>query len=450
MAYVIAVCGAGGKTTLCKSKARQLAIGNKKVCITTTTNMWFESDVQNNYFNISEANTNRVAKDIEIKHNRIYYAGNINEKKRKLTPLNKTDYEKLCEVFDYVIVEADGSRAMPMKIPYGIFSNDIENKNVKFYEPVIPENVDEIIIVVGMEAVGREIAYVCHRFNEFYGKDKYLSDNNIKPSTIVTENLIDNLTNFYYYEPLKNKFKKAKISIYKKDYFKKESLQKFVSSNEKKDSKIHLYRLCLSLCASGFSRRFGDENKLFIDISKKDSGEHLMLYQLMIEKLLKVRESVLGSFSKVINCDNLLIDIVVVTQYDEIINDKEYKDKVNFIKNNRAEEGLSSSLKLTIENYKDYDAVLFINSDLPKLDEDELSRFIVYSILNNNSMAAMFTDNPKNPAYFEKKYFNDIMQLDGDRGAKELLLNNIKDLYRYYINPDKLFDIDTIEDYNKL
>ena len=94
MAYVIAVCGAGGKTTFCKSKARQLAIDNKKVCITTTTNMWFESDVQNNYFNISEANTNRVAKDIEIKHNRIYYAGNIDEKKRnsknKITNTNQS------------------------------------------------------------------------------------------------------------------------------------------------------------------------------------------------------------------------------------------------------------------------------------------------------------------------------------------------------------------------
>ena len=32
MAYVICVCGAGGKTTYCFEKAREYAKNNKKVC----------------------------------------------------------------------------------------------------------------------------------------------------------------------------------------------------------------------------------------------------------------------------------------------------------------------------------------------------------------------------------------------------------------------------------
>ena len=46
MAYVIAVCGSGGKTTLVKSLAKKYANENKKVCITTTTHMWYDEDVK--------------------------------------------------------------------------------------------------------------------------------------------------------------------------------------------------------------------------------------------------------------------------------------------------------------------------------------------------------------------------------------------------------------------
>ena len=52
--------------------------------------------------------------------------------------------------------------------------------------------------------------------------------------------------------------------------------------------------------------------------------------------------------------------------------------------------------------------------------------------------------------YFEKEYFNEILKIEGDKGPRELLDNNIKDLYRYYIDPNQLFEIDTKEDLYKL
>ncbi|MBR0038484.1 MAG: putative selenium-dependent hydroxylase accessory protein YqeC [Lachnospiraceae bacterium] len=441
MAYVIAACGSGGKTTLCKEMAAKYANENKKVCITTTTNMWFDSDVRNSFFQVEEY----VVGD---EHGKVYYAGNVDEIKKKLKSLNEEDYKKLCDIFDYVIIEADGSRAMPMKIPNAS-------------EPIIPDNVNEIIIVVGMESVGRKIGYICHRFNEFYGKDKFLSDNKIEPDTIVTEKLIDDFVNHYYYKPLNEKFPNAKISIYKNDYAK----------NTVGASTASPFKLCMALCASGFSKRFGNENKLLAKIpitklvlgdkydenkfskdeaTQKFLNNEIMIYQLMIEKLLATRDNVLEKYSKELGSNHLQIDIAVVTQYDEIINDKNYSDKVTMIKNDKAELGLSSSIKIAVKKYKDFDAIMFINADLPKLGEEELIRFLYYSIMNNNKMASMFTDIPKNPAYFEKEYFDEILKIDGDKGPRELLDNNIKDLYRYYIDPNQLFEIDTKKDLEKL
>ena len=474
MAYVIAVCGSGGKTTLCKEIAARYANENKKVCITTTTNMWFDSDVSNSFFDVTRyvvgddilssqvgANACGARRGEHCEPGNVYYAGNVDEIKKKLKPQSEEDYKKLCDIFDYVIIEADGSRAMPMKIPYGVGASTASpSRKGELCEPIIPDNVNEIIIVVGMESIGRKIGYICHRFNEFYGEDKFLSDNKIEPDTVVTEKLMDDFVNHYYFAPLKEKFLNAKISVYKNDYAKSHVGAKLASP----------FKLCIALCASGFSKRFGNENKLLTKIpltklvlgdkydenifckdeaTQKFLNKEIMMYQLMIEKLLATQDSVLEKYSEELGPNLLQIDIAVVTQYDEIINDKNYSGKVTMIKNDKAELGLSSSIKIAVEKYKDFDAIMFINADLPKLDEEELARFLYYSIMNNNKMASMFTDIPKNPAYFEKEYFDEILKIDGDKGPRELLDNNIKDLYRYYIDPNQLFEIDTKEDLEK-
>lgn len=467
MAYVIAVCGSGGKTTLCKDLAARYAKENKKACITTTTNMWFDSDVRNNFCR-GEA-CGALCRGELCEPGKVYYAGNVDEIKKKLKPLNEEDYKKYCDIFDYVIIEADGSRAMPMKIPYGVGASTANpSRKGELCEPIIPDNVNEIIIVVGMESIGRKIGYICHRFDEFYGNDKFLSDNKIEPDTIVTEKLIDDFVNHYYFVPLKEKFPNAKISVYKNDYAKPHVGATDNSVGAKLASP---FKVCLALCASGFSKRFGNENKLLAKIplkklilgdkydenifskdgdTQKFLNKEIMIYQLMIEKLLATKENVLTKFSEESSSHNLQIEIAVVTQYDEIINDEVYRDKVTMIKNDRAELGLSSSIKIAVEKYKDFNAIMFINADLPKLDEAELTRFLYYSIMNNNKMASMFTNIPKNPAYFEKEYFDEILKIDGDKGPRELLDNNIKDLYRYYIDPKQLFEIDTKENLDKL
>lgn len=474
MAYVIAVCGSGGKTTLVKSLAQKYANENKKVCITTTTHMWYDEDVKESLIVGMDSNVAWANKHIpideffnnnRIENGKVYYIANLNMKKELITPLNDNDYKLVCEKFDYVVIEADGSRSMPMKIPHD-------------GEPAIPNNVNEIIIVVGMEAIDREIGVVCHRFNEFYGNDKYLNDNNIKPDTIVTEKLLDDFVGHYYYNPLKEKYSSVKITVYKNGFgadglvnfahtvggdenastlLIREGLRCAASTNA-----LSLEKVAIVLCASGFSKRFGD-NKLFAIINKSNVDEEgpkrvapksnvrniegRMLYQIMIDKLLGARERVLEKFSTNEKHNDLKIDVVVVSQYDEILNDENYKDKVVMIKNDNASEGLSASIRLAVKCCDGKcDAVVFVNADMPLLPESEIASFIYNSILNKNGIAAMYTDDVKNPAYFEKKYFDELSKLEGDKGARELLNIHFKELYKYYINDKYLIDIDVKED----
>ena len=449
MAYVIAICGSGGKTTLVKNLAKKYADENKKVCITTTTHMWYDEDVKaalivgTKQSDPKHMSLDKFLNENEIESGRVYYISNVNKEKELITPLSESDYNLICEKFDYVIIEADGSRSMPMKIP----------KLIK--EPVIPDNVNEIIVNVGMESIGREIGAVCHRFSEFYGNDKYLSDNNIESTTIVTEKLIDEFVGHYYVKPLKETHGNAKVSVHKTIF------GEGLHSSPVRSGESHSLpkRIAIVMCAAGFSKRFGS-NKLFANILNKK------LYQVMIDKLLSAKEILINKFNKIyeeknykdlqsecetnendiLKKENIDVDVAVVTQYDEILNDVNYNDKVIMIKNDDADKGLSKSVKLAVEYFAKCDAIVFINADMPNLPEWEFANFIYLSVLNKNGIAAMYTDDAKNPAYFEKKYFDDLLKLEGDKGARDLLDKNIMHLYRYYINPKYLVDIDSKKD----
>ena len=118
------------------------------------------------------------------------------------------------------------------------------------------------------------------------------------------------------------------------------------------------------------------------------------------------------------------------------------------LNNTKAVLGMSESIKLAINYYRDsinndeLDAMVFVNADMPYLPASELASFVYNSILNKNSISAMCSDEVKNPAYFEKEYFDEILKINGDKGPRELLEKYFKYLYRYYISEKYLIDID--------
>jgi len=103
-------------------------------------------------------------------------------------------YEAVCEYADVVLVEADGSKGMPVKFPAE-------------HEPVIPENVDEIHIVTGLCAVGKPLKEACHR-KELVQKCLEVSED-----TILTREHLEMLLHKGYMEPLKKEYPNAIIKM---------------------------------------------------------------------------------------------------------------------------------------------------------------------------------------------------------------------------------------------
>ena len=181
---IIAVVGSGGKTTLIKKLASRYRSEGKTVLITTTTHMFVEEDT----LLTDDADAiARVLKDTG------YVMAGIPDGE-KIKPLSKETFDAVCAWADVVLVEADGSRRLPLKYPNAA-------------EPVIPENTEEILVVCGLNAIGQKAREVCHRLElvkECLGIDD---------ETVITPAHIQKLVTEGYLKPLRTAYPQVKISV---------------------------------------------------------------------------------------------------------------------------------------------------------------------------------------------------------------------------------------------
>lgn len=397
MSKVIIVCGAGGKTSYINNISKKYK--NKKVIITTTTKI-FKTE---NYISHIDEET--------FKNNNIITLGKEFDKD-KLTYAGDKELKNALRYADIIFIEADGSKYHALKIP-----ND--------KEPVIPDfiinYISEIIVVMGVNAIGRKLSEVCYRYN--LAKD-------LEYNKEVDLDCIKYIAEKYYIKKLKDKYKNTNIKLYLNDMTKK-----FVNNlnNFKKTAFIIL--------ASGSSKRFNG-NKLLYQF-KSLNGK--TLFENTIERIYEVK--------KMINKDkkfkSIDIQILVISIYDKILN-KEFENKdYEAIYNENHNEGISGSIILgTKEALKmNADSFAFFVCDNPFLKSEDIFMMLKYFYYSQKNIGSMYANNsPSNPAIFSMKYKDDILNLKGDNGALSIIKNNMKDAFFYTINENKLKDIDTNED----
>ena len=181
---IISIVGSGGKTTLLKKLAAEYRSQGKTVFATTTTHMFIEDDM----ILSDDADTIIAA----MKEDGYVLAGIPEDEKIKA--LSTETFDKVSAVADVVLVEADGSKRLPLKYP---------NRT----EPVIPENTDEILVVCGLNAIGQKAKDVCHRL------ELVKACLNIEDDTVITASHVQKLVTEGYLKPLSAAFPKAKITV---------------------------------------------------------------------------------------------------------------------------------------------------------------------------------------------------------------------------------------------
>ena len=98
--------------------------------------------------------------------------------------------------------------------------------------------------------------------------------------------------------------------------------------------------------------------------------------------------------------------------------------------------GIGSSISMGV-NYlsSDFDAILIMLGDQPMIkspyltklidlfnrDQDQIQKHQIQK--HQQTVCSRYQDNLGVPAIFSRRHFSDLMQLDGDQGAKQLLIN---------------------------
>lgn len=134
---VIAVVGAGGKTTVGSHIGKKLAAMGRHALLTTTTKIYMPAD---EVVYLGEAKNIRAESGYMVAAKQMLPNG-------KLEGYAAQDIQTIANLslFDVILVEADGAARKPVKAP---------NES----EPVYPEAVDLIIGVIGAVCIGQPVS----------------------------------------------------------------------------------------------------------------------------------------------------------------------------------------------------------------------------------------------------------------------------------------------------
>lgn len=163
---VIAVVGGGGKTSLIYRLTEELLQKKKKVIVTTTTHMAYEPDRP-----FAEGGNPRIVKEMLGRYG-YTVAAEKSENGEKVGALSYESMKGLVPLCDVLLIEADGSRQLPVKVP-------------ETWEPAIPDFADMVISVVGLDCLGVPIRQTAHRMERTAEFLKKSLDAPVTPQDII-------------------------------------------------------------------------------------------------------------------------------------------------------------------------------------------------------------------------------------------------------------------------
>jgi len=171
---MISVVGGGGKTTTIFNLAYELKKLNKSVLVTTTTAI-YNPNIEL-YDNIVIEENNDSIEASWPKGTITVFGISISAENKILGVKDSfLDYIFSKNIFDVILVEADGSKKKPIKAPAS-------------HEPVIPSKTTSVIGVIGMDSLGKNIDDTnVHRPEIFCQVTKSTTND------IITEEIISSL-----------------------------------------------------------------------------------------------------------------------------------------------------------------------------------------------------------------------------------------------------------------
>ena len=186
------------------------------------------------------------------------------------------------------------------------------------------------------------------------------------------------------------------------------------------------------ILAAGSSRRFGGDKR------KAELADGITVLTQTIHVAAKLLHSVL-----------------VVLRFGDRNYEKELQQQINlpnvsyFLSPDSAK-GMAHSLSNAIYHHSDLDAAMIFLADMPFVQEATIKALLNAYAANEDAQPIVLptvNGTPGHPVIFDKVYFNEIQELEGDRGARPVVDAHQEKLVRIEVEDDGVIrDIDTPRD----
>jgi len=171
---VVSFVGAGGKTSLMFSLARELSNAGESVLTTTTTKILMPTKDQSPHVILSDSVDEVLNKSRNLLKKNLHISAASSRTGTPVEKLKGFDPEIIDEiskagVFRWILAEADGAAGKPLKVPAS-------------HEPVIPYSSSLVIGIIGLKCIGKSL-------NEkwVFRHKLYAKITGLKPEEPVTE-----------------------------------------------------------------------------------------------------------------------------------------------------------------------------------------------------------------------------------------------------------------------
>ena len=408
--HVVSVTGAGGKTSLIWRLAEELREIGKRVIVTTTTHMAWEDG--RDWVEAQTENGRLAGETLEqigglLARNRCVFTGRrAGEKIAGVLPEDGDCQwvEQLSALADVVLVEADGSRRHPVKIPAP-------------WEPVIPPCTTLVAAVAGLSCLGQSPQACCHRAELWRQAPESIKATDLAALAADGGGMRKGVLPGMDYVVIFNQADgEAQVQAGL-------TAAAMLAQNGTEAAVVRLWdRVGAILLAAGRSSRFG-ENKLLYPVEQTPMAERAMelLTRLPVWKR------------------------VAVTGYEEVAAMAAQRGILPVI-NSHPEEGISRSLQMGMRALPKADGWLFLVADQPWLRAESVSRLIWRWQQSPRNLAALCSGGQiGNPVIFSSAYASRLLSLSGDKGGKKILRNHLEDTVLVETEACQLRDLDVRE-----
>jgi len=450
---VVAFTGSGGKTTAMLRLASELIAHGARALITTTTHI-YPPDSQQFPATVIEDSLDalvRSASSALDRHRAVVLARGLSED-GKLVGIDPEWLDHLSKQLHatHILVEADGSRGRPFKAPAA-------------HEPVIPGSADLVVAVVGLSVIGRPLSEeFVHRPGRVAELAGCRSGDTVSPSVVATVLLhpqgstrgapagsrVALLLNQADDEGRMQAGCEVARELIERGA---EHIVIAALHEPVQIRKVNVKPVSAVVLAAGEGRRMAPQQ------AKGGSKLALRLGEKSI--LRRVVEAALASSVN---------EVVVVLGHGaaELEQELPRDPRLRSVYNPDYATGQSSSLKAGIKAItsshnvrleapgiaaSEAQAAVFLLGDQPLISPLAIDAVVrAFRSRQSALVRPSYRGIPGHPVLFSRALFQELLQVTGDQGGRELLVRHEAEIQTVELNLDPPIDIDTEKDYSQL